>query len=296
MKKTVVELDLVGYSTISQNLEQGLDVSTVAQLNQQIQSFVDAGLKATNASRDKSVMATTGDGAILVFDSSTDAHRFAQAVHETTREHNRKRQQPLAKRVFRIGVASGEIIMQPKPGGGFDIAGTTIANAVRLEAKARPGGLLVDNVTFEALQPEQKEYYGPKQIVAGKRDEEFEAYAWQSNPDGPEDAAFFTGQAGKETTPEAETGEFGGDKRRQVLEHFKRLKSHQYVELIFLLEIPIGQRAADTLNLDQKKQQVLTWAEENEKLDSLLEALTELTASKLDTVTSGIRHSISVHW
>jgi len=198
MIKTVVELDLVGYSTICDNFEQGLDVNSAAQLNQQIQSFVDAGLKAVGASRDESVMQTTGDGAIVVFETADDAHRFAHAVHEATQRHNRQRKQPLAKRIFRIGAASGDIVMQPKAGGGFDIAGMTIARAVRLEAKAQPGGLLVDEETFQSLAADQKERYGAKQQVAGKRDEEFEAYACQLNADGPGDAVFFTSHAKKE--------------------------------------------------------------------------------------------------
>lgn len=165
MKKTVVELDLVGYSTICDNFEQGLDVNSAAQLNKQLQSFVDAGLDTIDASREQHVMETTGDGAILVFETAADAHRFAEAVHEATREHNWTRQRPLAKRVFRIGAASGDIVMQPKPGGGFEIAGMTIARAVRLEAKAQPGGLLVDVATFVSLDADQKERYGPKQMV-----------------------------------------------------------------------------------------------------------------------------------
>lgn len=279
MKKTVVELDLVGYSTICDNFEQGLDVNSVAQLNQQIQSFIDAGLKLGNAARDEHVMATTGDGAIVVFDTAVEAHRFAQAVHEATSEHNRTRQQPLAKRVFRIGAASGEIVIQAKPGGGFDIAGTTIARAVRLEAKAQPGGLLVDQRTFEALGPEGQQLYGSEQRIAGKRDEVFVAHAWQPYEDGPKDAAFFT-KLGKEAALEPIPRGFGIDKRREVLARFKRLKSHQYYDLIFLLEIPIGQRPAETLNLDQQKTQILKWAEEDERLDRLLDELRELTEPK----------------
>lgn len=276
MKKTVVELDLVGYSTIGDNLEQGLDVTSVAQLNQQIQSFVDQGLKYSNASRDAHVMATTGDGAILVFDTAIEAHRFAFAVHEATRKHNRTRPQPLAKRVFRIGAASGEIVMLSKPGGGFDIAGTTIARAVRLEAKANPGGLLVDHGTFEALDHESRQLYGSELRIAGKRDEVFVAHPWQVYAEGPEDAAFFT-KLGKEAAPEPIPRGFGIDKRREVLARLKRLKSPQYYDLIFLLEIPIGQRPAETLNLDQQKTQLLKWAEEEEKLDVLLDVLRELT-------------------
>jgi class 3 adenylate cyclase len=168
MKKTVVELDLVGYSTICDTLEQGLDVKSSAELNQQIQSFVDAGLNAVNAIREQHVMQTTGDGAIVVFDTADDAHRFAQAVNDATREHNQHRTQPLAKRIFRSGAATGEIDMQPKRGGGFDIAGMTIARAVRLEAKAQPGGFLVDEATFQSLAEDQRKRYASKERIAGK--------------------------------------------------------------------------------------------------------------------------------
>ena len=131
MNKTVLELDLVGYSTICDQLEQGLDVKTIAQLNRQIQSFVDTGLQAAGVTREETVMATTGDGAILVFESAVQAHQFAVAVHTTTAEHNRTRTQPLAKRVFRSGAATGEIVMEPKPNGGFEIAGWSGSEAIR---------------------------------------------------------------------------------------------------------------------------------------------------------------------
>lgn len=275
MKKTVVELDLVGFSTIGDNLEQGLDVHSLVQLNQQIQSFVDVGLEFVGGSRQRNVMATTGDGAILVFDSAKDAHCFAQAVHAATFEHNRARSQPLAKRVFRIGIASGEIVMVEKPGG-FDIAGSTIARAVRLEAKAQPGGVLVDEGTFQSLDADQKRQYGAKETIAGKRDEKFEAYGWPPNPDVRKDAAFFTDQQRQSATGSAQAYS-GPDKRRRVLSSLKRLKSTMMFELIFLLEIPIGQRPANTITLDQQKEQILTWADENNKLDLLLDALAELT-------------------
>jgi hypothetical protein len=83
--KTVVELDLVGYGVISNNLEDGLDVATVASLNQQIQSFIELGLKAVGASPEEHVMSLTGDGGILVFESATAAHQFAEAVHNYSR-------------------------------------------------------------------------------------------------------------------------------------------------------------------------------------------------------------------
>lgn len=67
MKKTVIELDLKGYSDIARELEEHFSAEVVMQFNEQIQTFVDAGLKATETRREEAVMATTGDGAILVF-------------------------------------------------------------------------------------------------------------------------------------------------------------------------------------------------------------------------------------
>ncbi|HIG29326.1 MAG TPA: NACHT domain-containing protein, partial [Verrucomicrobiales bacterium] len=73
--KTVVELDLVGYSSICALLEEAGDVNGVATLNSKIQEFVDAGLKSVEAKRSDSVIKTTGDGAILLLDSPQYAHR-----------------------------------------------------------------------------------------------------------------------------------------------------------------------------------------------------------------------------
>jgi class 3 adenylate cyclase len=273
MRRTVLELDLVGYSTICDNLEQGLDVNSVQQLNAQIQGFVDVGLKALNATRERTVMATAGDNAILAFEFPVDAHKFAEAVHTATREHNRTRKLPLAKRIFRIGTATGEIVMLPKPSGGFDIAGTTIARAFRLEAKATPGGLLLDKATYDGLSSEQKLLYGSMMRVPGKRDEMFEAYAYQFNVDGPNDADFFTQKAKQEVQakPIIRTD------LQEVLNRFKRLKSSQYFELIYLLEMPIGQQPADSLDLDRKRNEILKWVIENKHQDLLLEVLRKLT-------------------
>ena len=204
--RTVVELDLVGYSMIGDHLEQGLDVGSVFQLNQQIQSFIDAALTTIRIPRERAVMTTTGDGAILVFDLAADAHLFAEAVHAATSGHNRTRTSPLAKRVFRCGAATGEIVMQPKLGGGFDIAGITIARAVRLEAKTIPGGLTVDEATFNSLPADQKSRYGAKESISGKRaEEQFAAYSCQLNADGPKDAAFFNAHARTDHLDEAKS-------------------------------------------------------------------------------------------
>ena len=97
--KTVVELDLVGYSEKASTLEEQFDAALVAQFNEHIQEFVDRGLAAVGSERKDTVMATTGDGAILTFDRADDAHRFAVEVHNATQKHNAQKKQASAKKV-----------------------------------------------------------------------------------------------------------------------------------------------------------------------------------------------------
>jgi class 3 adenylate cyclase len=274
--KTVVELDLVGYNSISTHIEQGLDVVSVAALNEQIRSFIHVGLQRANVASEGALVMTTGDGAILTFDSANEAFEFAQGVHEKTQEHNSSRTLPIGKRVFRIGMATGEIVIRNKAEGGFDIAGSTIARAVRLEAKAPPGGVLVDIPTFNSLRADLKTRFGSKQNVQGKRDEQFEAYGAQINADGILDAAGITPSSQSEASEHLNSSRFGLDKRREVLAYLGRLKSSQLPELIFLLEMPIGQRPPDLLSLDQRKSEVLRWVEEENKLTELLDILIEV--------------------
>ncbi|HEX8199937.1 MAG TPA: AAA-like domain-containing protein, partial [Isosphaeraceae bacterium] len=139
----------------------------------QIQDFVDLGLRAVGASRTTTFVKTTGDGAILAFDEAAHAHEFAQAVYQATQDHNADRTEASARRSFRMGAATGEVTLVPLDGGGRDIAGTTIANAVRLEAASHPGELLIDLPTYDRLPPPWQRLYGPPEEVRGKREERF---------------------------------------------------------------------------------------------------------------------------
>ena len=171
LERTVVHLDLVGYSDKARALEEQLGSDAVMQLNRQIQGFVDCGLKAIGQDRAGVVHGTAGDSALLLLPSPTLAHHFAETVHQSTTEHNRGRTRESAMRRFRIGIATGEISKQGK-----EIAGITIANAVRLEAAAAPDGILIDDATYNSLPPTlQALYRGPEQ-VKGKRQEVIPAW------------------------------------------------------------------------------------------------------------------------
>ncbi|MDZ8088463.1 MAG: GAF domain-containing protein [Nostoc sp. DedQUE12b] len=171
MRKTVVELDLVGYSSIVKMLEENLDVKTVTHLNQQIQGFVNTGLMAVSEMRERVVIASNGDNAVIIFDDATYAYNFAKAVHEYTQLHNASKTEPSAKRWFRIGAATGELAQEDNG----KLTGYVIVRAYRLEANANPGEFIVDLDTYNALPDELKQRFDSEETVLGKHDEEFKA-------------------------------------------------------------------------------------------------------------------------
>jgi class 3 adenylate cyclase len=170
--KTVLEIDLCSYNDIATFIEENLDVAAVKAFEDQIQQFVDYGLKSINLRRDDIVLGAAGDNAVLIFDDANTMHRFAEAVHQTTLSHNRSRTVELAKRWFRMGAATGIVE--------FDlskrrIVGITTARAVRLEAASEKGQLVIDLATFDALQEDLKKVYGVEEIIEGKRAERYKA-------------------------------------------------------------------------------------------------------------------------
>jgi len=139
--------------------------------------------------------------------------------------------------------------MHPRHGGGYDIGGVTIANAVRLEAASQPGELLVDLATFDALTPELRLELQPDEKISGKRDEVFRARRIVLTPP-PEDL--------RSRPPLRKPA--SGDRRR-ILEMFEKLYPESQLEtLMYLLEIPLNCRPAVALNFGARRDEVLKWA------------------------------------
>jgi len=179
--KYIVDLDLFSYSDISSNLEQSLGARAVQVLNQQIQNFVNKALQKVGAWIDQVPMVKTGDGAILAFDSAMVAARFAENIHLAADEHNEGKSVEVARRHFRVGVSKGEIIIEQEytPSGelrSYNMAGTPIATAVRLESSCRTGEVLICANTYADLPEEIRSQYGAEESVKGKRQETFLAH------------------------------------------------------------------------------------------------------------------------
>lgn len=173
--RTVVELDLRGYSDAATELEEHLSPESVLKINQQIQAFIDAALRVVQMEREQAVYETTGDGAILVFEEASTAHRFAIALHEGCRNHNERKSVSRARRWFRIGMATGEVASAQK-GKKKTYGGTVIARAVRLEAAAGAGEIVADTNTYVALSQDVQALYSEEEKIRGKRAEVFLAH------------------------------------------------------------------------------------------------------------------------
>jgi class 3 adenylate cyclase len=69
-------------------------------------------------------------------------------------------------------VATGDLNQQLSSSGGQKIAGFVIVKAVRLEAAARAGQIVIDAATFDSLPAEFQGLYGLGEKAAGKEGEE----------------------------------------------------------------------------------------------------------------------------
>ena len=182
LRKTVAVVDMVGYSSIARLLEQNISAASVSELNKQIQAFMTRALELLPPAQAYTVVARTGDGIILLFDSVDAAHSFAASVHRFAKEHNDQRSESTAQRWFRVGIATGEVSVTPRAGASDEYAGTTIANAVRLEAAAEAGEVMMDDASFAELSPELRPLYGPEETVKGKREESFRVHRYVVTP------------------------------------------------------------------------------------------------------------------
>lgn len=246
MKKTVVELDLIGYSDKARELEENLGAHVVMEFNDQIQEFVDAGLKAAGVDRDDTVFATTGDGAILLFDDPSPAHRFARAVHEYSAEFNLSRTVESAHRWFRMGAATGEVEIRDRD---KQMAGITIANAVRLEAAGAAGHFLTDIATWKGLPKDLQDQYRGEEEIAGKRDERISARR-----------CVMVDQAN--ASAKSKTTSSGGQPSRQELRTLLESASHDEI-LLAAATLELG--VASSANKTAAIASILNWATTSER-------------------------------
>ncbi len=98
------------------------------------------------AGHDAQVIKHTGDGFLAEFPSATRAVWFAVNFQDAIRAWNARRKR--SKRLeFRVGINLGDVIVEP-----HDVFGHSVNVAARLQAIARPGGVLVSHAVFASVR------------------------------------------------------------------------------------------------------------------------------------------------
>lgn len=167
MRLSILVIDLVGYSERLAALEEQVE-NAGETLNRQIEQFVSNAIAAAQLDTAATVVKFTGDGAILKAPNAERAHRIAVALQEASVSFNQGRKTVLGQRVFRVGIASGEVAEYASLSGATDHGGSTIGRAARMEAGCKPGGITVDEETFRALPLDLRLLYSQAERLTDK--------------------------------------------------------------------------------------------------------------------------------
>ena len=125
----ILAVDMVGYSRLMGADEEG----TLARLQALRREIIDPCVTGSGGH----VVKSTGDGILAEFPSAVEAVRCALAMQEHTRSREAG-QAPEQRIEFRIGINVGDVIASEG-----DIHGDGVNIAVRLEALAEAGGIVV---------------------------------------------------------------------------------------------------------------------------------------------------------
>ena len=129
---TVLFCDLVG--STAQRTTLGDDAADRLALS------LDVILREAVSRHRGSVVKSTGDGLMAVFDATSDAVSAAVAVHQATELHNRHAPD-IEHLVLRVGVSAGDVHYVA-----HDCHGTPVVEAARLESAADPGAIFVSGL------------------------------------------------------------------------------------------------------------------------------------------------------
>jgi adenylate cyclase len=141
----VLAADVVAYTGLMETAEE----ATHARLMQLLSTVITPGIAAHNGR----IVKHTGDGFLAAFDSASDATECALLIQENLARAAGERNSPPI--LLRIGINLADAIIEP-----HDIFGEGVNLAVRLQASAEPGGIIVSATVAEQLRAR-----GPIELV-----------------------------------------------------------------------------------------------------------------------------------
>lgn len=179
--KVIAVVDLWHYRDIAYELDRQVASQGVALLNHQIQNFIVEAIQKAGLIPQEVPSKHTGDGGILLFETAEQACEFGEALHKIADRHNHGKDTCAHRRHFRIGIFSGEIVLEPvlTPLGElarYEFSGLAVSDATRLEGACATGEILICPETWAHLPPHLKRAFGKEEQVMGKADERFPAH------------------------------------------------------------------------------------------------------------------------
>ncbi len=151
----ILSCDIAGYSALSER-DQARAVQCVALLREHADTIA--------AERGGRIFSTAGDGAMLEFQTASDALGAAIALAAA-----------LTDPPLRLGVHMGEVTITA----GGDLLGHGVNIAARLQAEAPPGGVIVSQAVRDMVDAELARQLTPRgRIKLAKMRETMSVFAW----------------------------------------------------------------------------------------------------------------------
>src|SRR5262245_38308137 len=134
----ILAADVVGYSRLMENDEQG----TLAALKARRKEVLQPTVREHNGR----IFKVNGDGVLVEFASPTDAVECAIRLQRAMAAKNRD-SLPAPEIVLRVGINLGDVLVE-----GSDLYGDGVNVAARLEGLAEPGGIWISRSVFEQVR------------------------------------------------------------------------------------------------------------------------------------------------
>lgn len=174
----IISVDLAEYGRMSRDVQELLNVEQLLTFNDEIRSTIDASLEHAQCDPGLTMVVGTGDGALIFMweqeHCADRAVRFAIHLQEQLKTTEQTKKKEDNKRFLRVGIASGALAIRGGPSPSeintFQVAGISIALAVRLEALCPTGGVALFHDTWGELDDKElrDRFQGSYAKVQGK--------------------------------------------------------------------------------------------------------------------------------